>query len=224
MTITMKRESMTVMATARRALGLAAGALMAATVASAQVQQTAGGWRIGASTGGYVPHSSLIRAADSNDTRLGSGPAFSLDLQYLASGLLSVYVNGVVSSGTIKLGSSIRPSVVGPSNQVMVGAGTAGVVLAPNNWFGDHIQPTLRLGGGFKWYSFDLAETRSQVRPTIDIGLGLRGVGTGPIEVTAEVRYLMSSFDQGKLPTRGIAPQAQRQSDLVFAVGFGIRP
>ena len=224
MTITMKRESMNVMATAPRALGFAAGALMAATVASAQVQQTAGGWRIGASTGGYVPHSSLIRAADSNDTRLGSGPAFSLDLQYLASGLLSVYVNGVVSSGTIKLGSSIRPSVVGPSNQVMVGAGTAGVVLAPNNWFGDHIQPTLRLGGGFKWYSFDLAETRSQVRPTIDIGLGLRGVGTGPIEVTAEVRYLMSSFDQGKLPTRGIAPQAQRQSDPVFAVGFGIRP
>jgi len=62
------------------------------------------------------------------------------------------------------------------------------------------------------------------VRPTIDVGLGLRGVGTGPIEVTAEVRYMMSSFDQGKLPTRGIAPQNQRQNDLVFGVGFGIRP
>jgi hypothetical protein len=224
MAITMERESMNVMATAHRALSLTGCALMAVTVASAQVQQPSGGWRIGASTGGYVPHSSLIRAADSNDTRLGSGPAFSLDLQYLASGLVSIYANGVVSVGTITLGSSIRPSVVGPSNQVMVTAGTAGVLVAPSDWLGAHIQPTLRLGGGFKWYSFDLAETRSQVRPTLDIGLGFRGVGTGPIEVTAEVRYLMSSFDQGKLPTRGIAPQAQRQNDLVFAVGFGIRP
>ena len=224
MAITMELESMNVMAMLHRALSLTGCALMAATVASAQVQQTTGGWRIGASTGGYVPHSSLIRAADSNDTRLGSGPAFSLDLQYLASGLVSVYANGVVSFGTITLGSSIRPSVVGPSNQVMVTAGTAGVLVAPKDWFGAHLQPTLRLGGGFKWYSFDLAETRSQVRPTLDIGLGLRGVGSGPIEVTAEARYLMSSFDQARLPTRGIAPQAQRQNDLVFAVGFGIRP
>jgi hypothetical protein len=219
----MTRESMKVMATVQRALRLAGCALMVATVASAQVQTT-GGWRIGASTGGYVPHSALIRAADSNDTRLGSGPAFSFDLQYLASGLISVYGNGILSFGTITLGSSIRPTVVGPSNQVMVMAGTAGVLLAPTGWFGSHLQPTLRLGGGFKWYSFDLAETESQVRPTIDIGLGVRGVGSGPIEVTAEIRYLMSSFDQGKLPTRGIVPQAQRQNDLVFTVGFGIRP
>jgi len=224
MAITMKRKSTSVMARAYRPLGLTGWALMVATVASAQVQPTTGGWRIGASTGGYVPHSALIRAADSNDTRLGSGPAFSLDLQYLASGLVSVYANGVLGFGTITLGSSIRPTVAGPSNQVMVAAGTAGVLLAPTDWFGAHIQPTLRVGGGFKWYSFDLAETRSQVRPTIDIGLGFRGVGSGPIEVTAEVRYLMSSFDQGKLPTRGIVPQAQRQNDLVFAVGFGIRP
>jgi len=224
MAITMERKLTNVMATAHRALSLAGGALMAATVASAQVQQTTGGWRIGASTGGYIPHSALIRAADSNDTRLGSGPAFSFDLQYLASSLISVYAGGILGFGTITLGSSIRPTVVGPSNHVMVTAGTAGVLLAPTGWLGSHLQPTFRIGGGFKWYAFDLAETRNQVRPTIDIGLGVRGVGSGPIEVTAEVRYMMSSFDQGKLPTRGIAPQSQRQNDLVFAVGFGIRP
>ena len=220
----METASLNVMATARRVLRLAGCALMVATVASAQVVQTTGGWRIGASTGGYVPHSALIRAADSNDTRLGSGPAFSFDLQYLASSLVSVYAGGVLGFGTITLGSSIRPTVVGPSNHVMVASGTVGVLLAPTGWLGPHIQPTFRLGGGFKWYAFDLAETSNQVRPTIDIGLGVRGVGTGPIEVTAEVRYLLSSFDQGKLPTRGIAPQNQRQNDLVFAVGFGIRP
>jgi hypothetical protein len=221
----MRSESMNVMATARRALKLGAGALLAATVASAQAQQPGpGGWRIGASTGGYVPHSSLIRAADSNDTRLGAGPAFSLDLQYLASRSISVYANGLLSFGTITLGSSIRPSVIGPSNQVMLTAVTAGVLLTGTGWIGEHVQPTLRLGGGFKWYSFDLADTQSQVRPTVDIGVGFRGVGSGPIEVTAEVRYLLSSFDQAKLPTQGIAPQSQRQNDLAFAIGIGIRP
>jgi hypothetical protein len=225
MTTTMSRESISVMRTARRALGLAAGAVMAATVASAQTRQTGqGAWRIGASTGGYVPHSSFIIAADSADTRLGAGPAFSLDLQYLASRFVSVYANGLLTFGTLTLGSTIRPSVVGPSNQVMVTAGTAGLQLTGAGWLGERVQPTLRLGGGFKWYSFDLGSTENQVRPTVDIGLGFRGVGSGPIEVTAEVRYLLSSFDQAKLPTRGIAPQDQRQNDLVFAVGFGIRP
>jgi hypothetical protein len=225
MTVTMRRESMYVMATARLAIGLVAGAMLAATVASAQAQPNGTGtWRIGASTGGYVPHSPLIMAADSADTRLGAGPAFSLDLQYLASRFVSVYANGLLTFGTLTLGSTIRPAVVGPSNQVMVTAGTAGVLLTGAGWLGAHVQPTLRLGGGFKWYSFDLANTENQVRPTVDIGLGFRGVGSGPIEVTAELRYLLSSFDQGKLPTRGIAPQDQRQNDLVFAVGFGIRP
>jgi hypothetical protein len=54
--------------------------------------------------------------------------------------------------------------------------------------------------------------------------VGFRGVGAGPIEVSAEVRYLPSSFDQSRLPTRGIAPQDQRQNDLLFSIGFGIRP
>jgi hypothetical protein len=216
---------MNVMATGRRALGLLAGALMAATVASAQTQQTGPGrWRFGASTGGYVPLSSLIIAADSHDTRLGAGPAFSLDLQYLASNTVAVYANGILTFGTITLGSSIRPSVVGPSNQVMLTGGTAGLLFTATDWLGEHLQPTFRLGGGFKWYAFDLAETEDQLRPTVDIGLGLRGVGTGPIEVTAEVRYLLSSFDQAKLPTQGIAPQDQRQNDLVFTIGVGIRP
>jgi hypothetical protein len=39
----------------------------------------------------------------------------------------------------------------------------------------------------------------------------------------AEARYLPSTFDQAKLPTRGIAAQNQRQSDFFFSVGFGIR-
>jgi hypothetical protein len=243
MNTTMRRESIDLMAMTRPSLSLVLAALarmvrrgvrvmaaallllvIAATVSAQTVPADAGRWRIGASTGAYVPFSSLIMAADSNDTRFAAGPAFALEPQYLASSSVSIWASGIIAFGTIRLGSSIRPAVVGPSNQVMLAGGTAGVMLTAGNWLGEHMQPTLRLGGGFKWYSFDLSGADNQVRPTADIGLGFRGIGVGAIEVTAEVRYLPSSFDQGKLPTRGIAPQDQRQNDLFFSIGIGIRP
>jgi hypothetical protein len=221
----MKRQSMHVMATARRSLGLVAGAMMVGMVASAQTQPAPPGkWRFGAATGGYAPLSSVVVAADSHDTRLGAGPMFSLDLQYVARNAISIYANGLLAFSTIALGSSIQPGVVGPSTQVMLTGGTAGVLLRATDWFGEHFQPTLRVGGGFKWYSFDLTEAENQVRPTVDLGLGFRSAASGLVELTAEVRYLLSSFDQSKLPTRGITPQDQRQNDLVFTIGFGIRP
>jgi len=223
MAITMKRQSTNVMATAFRTFSLVAGAMMAAAGVHAQAQPPAASrWRLGASTGGYVPLSSLIVATDFRDTQLGSAPLFSLDVQYLASKAVAIYANPMAAFPTITLGSSISPSAVGPSNQVIVAGGTAGVVLS-TTW-GAHFQPTLRLGGGFKWYAFDITGAENQMRPTGDFGLGFRGVGSGPIEVMAEVRYLPSSFDQSKLPTRGIAPQDQRQSDLALTIGIGIRP
>ena len=213
------------MATARRALGLMAAVLMLTTTASAQTQETEQSpWRIGAATGGFVPFSSLIRAADSHDTELVAGPAFSLEPQYRVVNRISAYLNGVLAFPTIRLGSSIQPAVMGPSGQVMLVVGTAGVVVTASDWLGDHMQPTLRLGGGFKWYSFDLTDAENALRPTADIGLGLRGIGIGAIDVTVELRYLPSSFDQGKLPTRGVTPQDQQQNDLFFSVGIGIRP
>jgi hypothetical protein len=221
----MKRISIIERVAARRAVGLVLGAAILATTAQAQAQQAdRSPWTLWASAGAWAPFSSLIKAADSFDTRLSAGPAFSLEARYLAADPVSVYASGILTFGTIRLGSSIRPDVVGPSDLVVVAGGTAGVVLSPSDWLGGHIQPTLRLGGGFKWYRFDLTGADSQLRPTADLGVGFRGVGAGPIEVSAEVRYLPSSFDQSRLPTRGIAPQDQRQSDLLFSIGFGIRP
>ena len=226
MAITMRPQSTSVMASAFRTLTLATGTMaIAATTALAQAEPTAQGkWRIGAAAGVYAPRSAVIVAADSNDTRFGSAPMFSLDVQYVASKYVAIYGDGLVTFPTISLGSSIQPSVVGPSHQVMLIGGTAGVILSTTNWMNGHFQPTLRLGGGFKSYSFDLAGAESQLRPTVDLGLGFRGVGTGPVEVTAEFRYLISSFDQSKLPTRGITPQEQRQNVLSFTVGIAIRP
>jgi hypothetical protein len=220
---TMSRETIGMLALTRRAFAIVGGATLFATGAFAQAPGSdTGRWRLGASTGAYVPLSSLIRAGDSNDTRLAAGPAFALEAQRLVSGSVSVYANGLLAAGTIRLGSSIQPAVVGPSSQVILVGGTAGVVLA-GDWFVTPIQPTLRLGGGFKAYVFDLTGADDQVRPSADIGLGFRGIGLGRIEVVAEVRYLPSSFDQGRLPTRGIATQNQRQNDLIFSIGFAIR-
>jgi hypothetical protein len=225
MMIAMSRERMIdLMAAGRRALGLAAALALLATAANAQTPPTGEtGWRIGATAGAYVPFSSLIRTTDSSDTHLAAGPALALEPQYVVSPYAAGYLSGLVAFGTVRLGSSVRPDVLGPSTQVVVAGGTAGVVLTGDGWLGANLQPTLRLGGGFKWYRFDLTDAENQVRLTGDFGVGLRGVGVGPIEVMAEVRYLPSTFDQGRLPTRGIAVQEQRQNDLFFAIGFGIR-
>ncbi len=224
MTITMKHESNHVMAMARRAVGLVTGVLLATAAGAQNAQDAQGTWRIGLSTGGYVPLSSLIIAADKRDTQLEAGPAFSLDAQYRLRGSIAIYGNGLLAFGAVRLGSSIQPAVVGPSSQVMLISGTAGVFLSGSDLLGPWLQPTLRLGGGFKSYSFDLTSAEGQVSPTADLGIGLRALGIGRIDLSAEVRYLMSAFDQAKLPIRGITPQDQRQNDLVFSIGFGIRP
>jgi hypothetical protein len=225
MTIAMSRKRMIdlMVAATRRAFGTVA-VLIFATAASAQTGAgEPGSLRIGASAGAYAPFSSLIRAADSHDTRLAAGPAFAMEAQYVASSWFAVYGGGILAFGTVRPGSSVQPTALGPSDQVMLTGGTAGLMLTGDGWLGLDLEPTLRLGGGFKWYAFDLVGTENQIRPTADIGVGLRGIGVGPIEVTAEVRYLPSSFDQGRLPTRGIVVQNQRQNDLYFAIGFGVR-
>ena len=201
------------------ACSLAAVLLMTPGKAEAQGQ-----WRVGVATGGYVAPSPLIKAADSRDTHLTAGPTLALDAAYLLSEEAAIYANGLVAAETVQLGSSISPAVIGSSSQVTLFGGTAGAMLTGFRWLGDNLHPTLRLGGGLKWYRFGLSDAENQVRPTMDIGLGLRGIGAGLLEGTAEVRYLLSSFDQGKLPTRGIAPQEQRQNDIVFSIGIGMRP
>ena len=65
-----------------------------------------------------------------------------------------------------------------------------------------------------------LGEQEAAIRAVL---AGFRG-GTGPVEILAELRFLPSSFDQGKLPLRGLAPQDQAQNDLLFTIGVTIKP
>lgn len=201
---------------------------LAAQAASAQAPtaQRVGedSWRLGASVGILAPRSSLVIAAPGGtDTRLASTTSFSVDLQYIYSPLIAVYGNGLVGFSALTRGSAFRLNAGGPSDDVTMLGATGGIVLSPS-WFGEVIRPTVRLGGGYKGYRFDIVNVDAQWRPTGDVGLGFRAGANGPIEVSAEVRYLPSSFDQGKLLLRSVVPQAQRQSDLLFGIGVSIRP
>jgi hypothetical protein len=224
----MIRDSM-MQRTMRRLLGCAAVSTTLVSAVGAQAPapgaQRVGDatWRVTGAVGGFSPRSPLVAAsADARETSLTAGPSFSLEVQYVASSLLSIYANGTGAFSTISLGSAIQPIAQGPSLSATVMAGTAGLMLSPLN--SGYFRPTLRVGGGLKGYRFNLLSAENQFRPTADIGIGFRGVGTGPIEISAEMRYLPSTFDQGRLPIRGITPQAQRQTDLIFGIGVSIRP
>ena len=112
----MKRESIL---TARAAVVLVAGLTALASSAGAQAPVAARRigeeiWRVTASTGAYVPRSALIIGADGKDTRLGAGPSFSIDVQYLISEYAAGYANGTLGFNSITLGTAIRPTTTGP--------------------------------------------------------------------------------------------------------------
>jgi hypothetical protein len=212
----------------RRRFGVvAAGTLLAASTLGAQATSSPivgdETWRLGASVGVFAPRSPVVVApSGGEDTRLNASSAFSIDLQYLWSPLFATYANGLTSFTSLSRGSTMR-ATTGPSDQVMILGGTIGAILSPK-WLGETIRPTLRAGVGYKGYMFDLTDAESQWRTTGDFGVGFRAANSGKLEVSAEMRYLPSSFDQGKIPLRSVTPQAQRQSDFIFGIAVSVRP
>jgi hypothetical protein len=181
--------------------------------------------RITVMTGGLTPRSPVIVAASGGgDTRLSAAPAFGVDLQYRTFTRASIYGSAAVAFATLQHGTSLGASVGGSSSDATIMVGTAGLVLdAPSDWFDAAFRPYVRGGGGVKRYSFTTPGASSFITGTGDFGLGFRA-GSGSVEVAAEVRYLPSVFDQGKLPTRGIVAQDQRQTDILFGIGVTVRP
>lgn len=181
--------------------------------------------RITVMTGGLTPRSAVIVAArGGGDTRLSAAPAFGIDLQYRTFSRASIYAGAAIAFATLQHGTSLGASVGGSSSDATIMVGTAGLVLdGPRDWFDTAFRPYVRAGGGVKRYGFSTAGASSFITGTGDFGLGFRA-GSGSVEVAAEVRYLPSVFDQGRLPTRGIVAQDQRQTDLLFGIGVTVRP
>ena len=208
-------------ATQRVRRSIASVALLLPVTVSAQATVGPSPLRVSVTTGGLTPRSALIvDALGSGDTRLGSAPAFGAELQYQALGKVAVYGGGLIAFGTLHHGTSMGVNVRGSTSDAVIFAGTGGIML---DWFSGAVRPLVRLGGGLKGYSFSTEGSEGFITPTGDFGLGFRA-GTSSLELGAEVRYLPSVFDQGKLPTRGIVAQDQRQTDLFFGIFVTVRP
>lgn len=191
----------------------------AATSLSAQGRPV----RISALSGGLAHLSAVVVGpAGTGDTRLSAGPTFGLEMQHPTLSFGALYAGLAGSFSTLEHGSNLAASAGAGSSGATVILATAGLVLEASDWFAN-IHPTLRVGGGLKSYMFSTDGASSFAALTGDVGAGFRG-GTGPVEILAELRFLPSSFDQGKLPLRGLSPQDQAQNDLLFTIGVTIKP
>jgi hypothetical protein len=200
----------------------AAAVLMVLAAPLASAQEDSRPMRLTAFSGTLSPRSSLIvDPAGTSDTRLAPASAFGVELQYRLFSLGSLYGGVAGAFSSLEHGDNLGV-VAGPgSSNATIILGTAGILLE-GDWFSS-LQPTLRLGGGLKAYRFSTNGASSYAAFSGDVGVGVRA-SSGAIGISAEVRYLPSSFDQGKLPLRGLTPQDQQQNDLLFTIGVTVRP
>ena len=87
------------------------------------------------------------------------------------------------------------------------------------------IRPTLRLGVGVKFYEFNIIEVPDGVQDlTGDFGIGVVSAVSGSASLTAEARWMPSSFDPAFLPVSTATSPTQPQNDWVFMLGlkFGL--
>ena len=197
--------------------------VLAAPGLSAQSEPLSRPLRVTAISGGLTHGSALVVDPIGNsDTRLSPGPTFGLEIQYDMFSFGSLFAGLGGSFSTLEHGANLGVAAGPGSSGATIILGTAGVVLEATDWFSS-LTPTLRLGAGLKAYSFTTNGASSSTSFTGDFGVGFRG-GAGAIEISGEMRYLPSAFDQGKLPLRGLAPQDQRQSDMLFTVGVTVKP
>jgi hypothetical protein len=197
--------------------------LLAVATTTGYAQEATRSVRVSALTGGLAHLSALVvDPAGTSDTRLSAGPTFGLEIQHPSLSFGSIFAGVAASFSTLEHGGNLG-AVAGPgSSATTVILATGGLTLQASDWF-DNLYPTLRLGGGLKAYMFSAEGTSSYATITADVGVGFRG-GTGPIEILGELRFMPSTFDQAKLPLRGLVAQDQQQNDLLFTVGVTIRP
>jgi hypothetical protein len=99
---------------------------------------------------------------------------------------------------------------------------TAGVIgVLPDT---GPLRLSLRIGGGFKGYMFDLTWGGRPMASDPRRRDRISGCRYRSDRGQRRNSLSRSSFDQSKLPIRGITPQNQQQNDLFFTVGIAIRP
>lgn len=185
-----------------------------------------GALRISTSAGSLTPMLPLVSVNDGQhaDVELQSAPAVGVELGFAARSWLDIYGSLLYASPRLALsgametreadGTSVRTNLLVP---------TAGVLLSPRLGTAA-LRPTVRLGVGVKSYTFDLYDQDDRVGNfTGDLGLGVTS-GAGPVEMSAEARWLPSTFNARSLPIRAMGGTDQAQNDWTFQLGFRFRP
>lgn len=205
----------------KRILGVLALLMAAAGTASAQ-----SALRVNASLGSFAPMLPVVSVADGQnpDVELESATATTLELGFAARPWATLYGGLTYAQPRLALSGAMESSAVnGASTRTTLLIPTAGVMLS-RQLGRTTLRPSLRLGLGAKSYRFDLAEQDDRVTDlTGDLGLGL-SAGDGPVAMTAEARWLPSTFHARSLPIRATGGAEQDQNDWIFQLGFRFRP
>jgi len=215
------------------ALALLAGISTAGwTQASPPVENgsTASRWGFATYVGTFAPILSLVAIQNGKDAdvRLQSAPSIGAELTFAFNQIMSIYggathVRSRVnhSTGMTLIGADERSQADSP---VGITSPSMGFLFSPQ--LGSlAFRPTIRIGGGVKFYDFALREVKNGVQdPMADLGLGIVADGSGSVSFTAEARWTPSSFDPKFLPVPLIAGKQQLQNDWVFHLGlkFGL--
>ena len=182
--------------------------------------------RISTSAGSLVPMLPLVSVNDGQnpDVELQSAPAVGLELGFAARSWATVYGGLTYASPRLVLSGAMETRPVdGPSVRTNLLIPTAGVQLS-RQLGATSVRPSLRLGLGVKSYTFDLYDQDDRVtRLTGDLGLGI-SAGEGPVVMSAEARWLPSTFSARSLPIRATGGTGQDQNDWMFQLGFRFRP
>lgn len=205
----------------KRFFGVLALLLGVAGTASAQ-----SALRINASVGSFSPMLPMVSVNDGQnpDVELESAPSVALELGFAARSWATLYGGLTHAQPRLALSGAMETSSAnGASVRSRLLVPAAGLMLSTS--LGQtSIRPTLRLGLGVKSYTFDLAEQDDRVTNlTGDLGLGL-AAGDGPVTVSAEARWLPSTFSATSLPIRATGGTDQDQNDWIFQLGFRLRP
>ncbi|HEX8210354.1 MAG TPA: hypothetical protein VF584_09200 [Longimicrobium sp.] len=200
------------------------GVLALVCVASTASAQSA--LRINTSLGSFTPMLPVIAVDDTRnpDVELESATATTLELGYAARSWATLYGGLTYAQPRLVLSGALESNQVnGASSRTNILIPTAGVMLS-RQLGRTSIRPSARLGIGVKSYKFDLAEQDDRVgNLTGDLGLGL-SAGEGPVTMTAEARWLPSTFNARSLPIRATGNTDQQQNDWIFQLGFRFRP
>lgn len=206
--------------------GVAGSSLAQASAIPPTPETRPSGAGISTYVGMFAPVLSLvpIKNGVDPDVRLDAAPSLAAEVTWPFWRALSAY--GGLSHVRTRVNHSSAMVFTGTDEQRMADSRvnlttpSLGLLYAPTiSWL--TFRPTIRIGGGVKFYDFQLREVANGVQdPMADLGFGIMSVASSDVAFLAEARWMPSKFDPKFLPIPIVSGDPQLQNDWVFHIGF----